>query len=362
MRRRTADVAVVGAGPSGRAIAHRLAAHGLAVTISAPGPRRRWRPTYACWSDELPGWVAPEAIAVAVDSVRVRGLRVIDVPRGYTVLDTPALQHSLFRDDITEIDGLATSLAAHQVLVGDTAVNADVVIDARGTTHQGPQQIAWGIIVPAEVAEPVLDGAAAVLMDWSGPSFLYAVPLAPDRVLLEETCLLGDPGPSLPELRHRLAARLARHGIDPDAALATERVSFGLTGIHRRPWRHRPLCFGARAGLMHPATGYSVAAALATADEVARAIAAGRDPGRTLWRRRARAVHALRRIGVAALARLPDEELAGFFDAFFALPVHRQRAYLSDRSDAGGVLAAMAAQFAAADRVTRRTLLRALLG
>src|SRR5699024_7540249 len=110
---------------------------------------------------------------------------------------------------------------------------------------------------------------------------------------------------------------------------------------------------------MHPATGYSVAASLSAADGVVGALARGRDPSRALWPWSARTVRRLREIGLTALSLLEPAAMAGFFDAFFALPAARQRAYLSGRTDVAGTAAAMWSLFRAVDPGTRRALARA---
>ncbi|WP_164473724.1 FAD-dependent oxidoreductase [Gordonia insulae] len=66
------DVAVVGAGPAGRALAHHLLLRGLTVTLVDPHPNAPWRPTYACWTDELPPWLPADAVSAQVDSVEIR--------------------------------------------------------------------------------------------------------------------------------------------------------------------------------------------------------------------------------------------------------------------------------------------------
>ena len=86
---------------------------------------------------------------------------------------------------------------------------------------------------------------------------------------------------------------------------------------------------------MHPGTGYSVASSLAEADTVAKAIADGRDPNAALWPRSAKAVSALRGVGLNALLTLDSGEVATFFDTFFDLPVEAQRSYLSRSAGRG---------------------------
>ncbi|WP_262365355.1 lycopene cyclase family protein [Gordonia sp. OPL2] len=365
------DVAVVGAGPAGRALAHRLLLRGMTVTIVDPRPGATWRPTYACWTDELPPWLPAGAVSAHVSSVEIRTPDATRIARGYSVLDNAGLQRALTVDGARIVPERATRVAPDHVITDSGIVRASTVVDARGTSGQGPRQTAFGVVVTRERARPVLGAAEAVLMDWapleeaagatfgdSGvPSFLYAIPLDDERVLLEETCLAGDPPLSITALRARLQARLGRL---TDDALDTESVSFSLEGVDS-PWRRTPLPFGARGGLLHPATGYSVGMSLAAATVVADAVAAGRDPADDLWPTGGRAVHRLRTAGLHALLALDADQTREFFAAFARLPVARQRAYLSGRTDLSGSVAAMLTLFGRADHRTRRALARAVL-
>jgi lycopene beta-cyclase len=116
--------------------------------------------------------------------------------------------------------------------------------------------------------------------------------------------------------------------------------------------------FGAAAGLVHPASGYSVADSLRLAPKVAEAIAVGGAAAarRVVWSARARAVHRLRRAGLSTLLALSPAQTAEFFALFFALPPHRQYAYLSGREDLAGTAAAMADLFRAAPWPLRRAM------
>ena len=226
------------------------------------------------------------------------------------------------------------------------------------------EQTAYGVVVDAATAAPLLGDGEALFMDWrpdhgdaGWPTFLYAVPLGGGEVLLEETSLARRPGVPLPVLRRRLRARLAHHGITPPADARVERVRFPVD----RPRHATPgvLGFGAAAPLVHPATGFSVADALRLAPEVAEALAVGglRAARRVVWSPQARAVHRLRRVGLEALLRMPPEAVPAFFETFFALPERHRRAYLSGRDDLGAMLAAMGALFVRADGRLRGRLL-----
>lgn len=207
-------------------------------------------------------------------------------------------------------------------------------------------------------------------MDWwrggGGPAtFLYAVPVPGGRVLLEETSLARRPGLGMAELRRRLYARLDEHGIP--AGDAVERVRFPVDTPPPARFGRGAIPFGAAAGLVHPATGFSVADTFRLAPRVAGAIhrtlrrgplAVNLAARHAMWPPAARVVHRLRRYGLATLLALTPEQVPEFFALFFALPAHRQRAYLSGRTDVTGTAAAMAALFRAAPGPLRRALVR----
>jgi lycopene beta-cyclase len=101
-----------------------------------------------------------------------------------------------------------------------------------------------------------------------GFRFMYVLPLAPDRLLVEDTCF-GD-APALDEGAGaaRIDAWLAAHALGPSRIVRRER------GVLPMPWAGGPtprpswpLVAGYRGGFFHPATGYSfpIAARLAAA-------------------------------------------------------------------------------------------------
>jgi lycopene beta-cyclase len=206
-------------------------------------------------------------------------------------------------------------------------------------------------------------------MDWrhvapGDPTFLYVVPLAGGRWLVEETSLAGhEPVPEA-KLRRRLAMRLGR-----DLVADAERVERVLipmaSGVPQRS--QRVVGFGAAGGYVHPATGYSVAASLRAAPRVAGAIAhsLGRsadpralslDAWNAVWppeQRRARALHDY---GLQAILRMSHEEIGVFFDAFFALPEREWAEYLRVDTTATDVARVMRAVFSAVPWALRRRL------
>ena len=374
----TAQVIVVGGGPAGRALTHRLGVHGVHATLVDPHPDRQWVATYAAWHDELPSWIAQSALASVVDGALAYTPERTYVDRAYAVFDTPALRQSLDPLGARVVTGTAREVSTHRVRLDGAELVADTVIDCRGGGSHGPRQTAYGIVVERGIGEQILGPAPAVLMDWRHPdpnsrwqadgppaSFLYAIPLGADHVLLEETCLAGAPAIGLAELAERLSRRLSAAGIGTATVAAatsrTERVSFPLAGAGRRPWSTDPICYGARGGLLNPITGYSVGVALREADSVAASIAQGIDPRTVLWPRRARTVWKLRLRSLAVLLDLDPVQTTDFFTGFFSLPQPMQASILSDRADPVGTAAAMTRVFAAIDHRTRLRVLRSMM-
>ncbi|SEP44181.1 lycopene cyclase family protein [Amycolatopsis saalfeldensis] len=367
-----ADVLIAGGGPAGWALARACARRGLATTVVDPAPHRPWRNTYGVWSDELPG--LPAGVIAAAPSATVAfGTREHRLDRGYLVLDNEGLRSWLTGERVHVVTGQAAAVesgrhGATVVLTDDRRLAAAVVVDASGASRvlfggkargARAEQTAYGLVLPAAEAERLGPGAAgtAVFMDWrgGGPSFRYQLPLGDGSVLVEETSLARRPGLPVDELARRLRARLAAAGVRGRYAVAEERVRIVLDVP--LPGRGAVVPFGVAAGLVHPATGYSLATSLRLAPPVAAAIAAAFDAGppaaaraakRTLWTPEARTVHSLRRHGLHALCGMPPGEPAEFFDLFFTLPPTAQRAFTSGRDDLPGTAAAMTRLFRAA--------------
>lgn len=386
-----ADVLVLGGGPAGRALAGECAARGLRTTLVDPAPDRAWRATYGAWADELPTTL-PDAVVGARVPARAFGTGPHRLARRYAVLGTGALRSHLDAGlaDVRVVGARAGSVralgAGHAADTSAGELTADVVVDATGAPRRGTaaEQTAYGVVVPEEAAAELVAPGEALFMDWrpdhghdGWPTFLYAVPYGDGTVLLEETSLARRPGLALPELRARLHARLRRWGVDAGEQAPVERVRFPVD-VPRAP--AHPVPFGAATPLVHPASGFSVATALALAPAVADALHDGLDtPGSghgaahrvgrpgdraaagaraVLWPPAAVAVHRLRRHGLQTVLGLPPALVPAFFEAFFRLPDHRVRAFLSGRDDLPGTLAAMAGLFRHADPAIRGRLLR----
>lgn len=354
---------VVGAGPAGRALAHRALVHGLTVTVVDPDPDRAWTATIGAFADDLPEWLPSDVIASRTASFVVYVPQRREIPRAYCILAPGTLQEALSLGGATLIRRPASEVTAHSVRLDDgSLLVADTVVDARGsrptvpTTTSVARQRAHGTVV-ATSHPPEM-----VLMDWrhspaDAPSFNYRVDLGNGRRLIEETCLAGAPATSIDELARRNAAQQLSPGVAPTPGATTvsstdaehECVDFPLHD-DPTPWRAAPtraLKFGAGGGLMHPATGYSIAESLDAADRVAWALARGKDARATLWPRSARLTYRLRMLGLGVILGFDGPALTAFFDAFFGLPIPRQRAYLNGRWSARDTAATMWAIFIA---------------
>ncbi len=357
----------VGGGPAGRALAAAVAGRGLRTVLVDPAPDAPWRATYGSWAGELPPDL-PAPVVAARAAGRAIALSEHRLGWEYAVLDVAALRAhldaQLSRHGVRVRRGRAAGWDDGAVRLADGGqLRAAVVVDAGG--HRQPlragrhrhaaEQTAAGVVVDEDTAAPLVAPGEALFMDWrpdhgedGWPTFLYGIPLGGGAVLLEETSLARRPGLPLPVLRERLRVRLARHGVVVPAGAGGESVRFPVDSPrHRTPG---VLAFGAAAPLVHPATGFSVAASLRLAPLVADAIAtrlpAGRgralaDARSAVWPPGARAVHRFRRIGLEALLRMPPAEVPAFFETFFALPPAHRWSYLAERADLRGTAATM---------------------
>jgi lycopene beta-cyclase len=211
--------------------------------------------------------------------------------------------------------------------------------------------------------------------DDAEPTFLYALPLGPTRLFVEETSLVARRPPSLDRLRRSLETRLRRMRIEPLSVRHIERCVIPM-GLALPLPRQRIVAFGAAASMVHPATGYQLMRALRTAGTVADAIArslggsatrspvgpdaAARAAYHALWPRRDRTAWRLYRFGMDVLTRLSRDELAAFMRAFFNLPAATWQRYLTGALGPLDIALAMLRMLVVADADTRRQLLACL--
>jgi lycopene beta-cyclase len=176
----------------------------------------------------------------------------------------------------------AEEVAAHQVTVRHAdgsreIVHARVVIDARGPdrAHVNAAACGWQkflgqelvLAAPHGLTRPMLMDATVAQRD--GFRFVYTLPLAPDRLLVEDTYFSDSSYLDVSALRVEVAAYAAARGWQV-AAIAREE-----TGVLPMPWQlaapqpRAPLVAGYAGGWFHPVTGYSFPIAVRLAALVA---------------------------------------------------------------------------------------------
>jgi lycopene beta-cyclase len=175
----------------------------------------------------------------------------------------------------------AKTITAHEVELGDgRRLSGQLVVDARGPEQSAGSGATQGYqkFVGLELRLRGPHGRRIpMLMDATLPQdegfrFMYVLPLAPDRLLVEDTYVTDTPFLD----RSAVASRALRYAADQGFEVAA--VEREETGVLPLPWagRHEfslqgPLLAGYQGGWFHPVTGYSFPIALRLACAVARA-------------------------------------------------------------------------------------------
>jgi lycopene cyclase-like protein len=370
---RTAIV-IAGDGPAGSALAACCAEAGLPVTLVGPTPQAPWPATYGAWTDELDqvsGLGGERLWRHRFDEPRVAFDRgpPQGAGRAFGLLDNEILREVL-RDRLARAGGRVRSGTVVAVRVdaqGSVATMDDgerlpaaLVVDATGhrprlatpgTGREPGWQVAFGIV--GRIRDPPVPPGGMSFMDWrqppgadgATPSFLYAMDLGGGRAFVEETSLAARPALPVGVLQRRLARRLTAAGTAVVAVESVERVVFPM-GVAVPPRPQPVLAFGAAAGMVHPATGFQVAAALRRAPAVAAALADALAPSdarpadvaarawSAVWPADLLRQRDLHRYGLEVLLGLDAAATQRFFQTFFALPVADQRCYLSGADSA----------------------------
>ncbi len=373
MTNRNTDVVVVGDGPAGSALARACVRRGLDTMLV--GGDQPWPATYGCWIDDLEAAAVDLGdtaglVTASIDEVAVVTDRRQVLTRPYGVLDNEALRGRVLADVDLLVGRAERVTAAGTGFVVDLAdgssIRARLVIDATGwpSALVAPARAtapAWQTAIGVVLREPPTgDLATPTLMDFRpvraglesaavgssarrdstiGPAgvstFAYAMPVH-DGWLVEETVLAARPAVEPISLLARLAARLGRH---PDTllgdAVRSEYVRIPMGTPITAASTVVP--FGAAAGYIHPATGYSVGAALRAVPRVADAIVDAvhgsgvvdlDDVWEAVWPTALRRTRVFHDMGLSMLLRLDAAGQSEFFSTFFDLPTDRWSAFL----------------------------------
>ncbi len=408
---RLVDVVVIGDGPAGSALAAACGRRGVDVVLV--GPDLAWEQTYGTWVDDLAGVEGLADVAgvlgVTIESIAVHTDRSRELRRAYGLFDNQALRR-VVRGDVEHVCGRVDTVTSspdgatrHRVHVTPTGSDqaasgeamefrARLVVDTAGwpssfARRSSTTAPAWQTAMGVVLAEPpdgdlghatwmdfraVGAGAVPARRSSIGPhgvtTFCYSLPVR-DGWMVEETVLAARPAVEPIALLPRLAARLGRHPDDVlAAAVRTEYVRIPMGGP--RPDGDQPVvAFGAAAGYVHPATGFSVTASLRAAprvgDAVVEALAATSSSSSAdsslvsdaVWTPAMRRTRVLHDYGLEVLLRQEDDEVRAFFGEFFDLPVEQWSSYLRIDTPPGELAAVMMRLFSASSWSMRRRLM-----
>lgn len=367
MSARKTDIAILGGGLSGGLIALALSARRpeLDVLLIERGEALGGAHVWSFFASDV----------AARDRALVEPL-VVQAWNGYEVafpgrrrqLTTPyrsatsaafdaAVRKALPRDAILSGVNVQAADATSVTLDDGRTIEANAVIDARGPRalpHMigGWQKFAGRLLrlaAPHGLTRPIVMDATVPQI--GGYRFVYCLPFSETEVFVEDTYYADGPDLDAPQLHARIADYAAQrgwqvesHGMDETGVLPV--VAGGDFEAFWRASSHGPALAGARAGLFHPLTSYSLpdavrfASALSALDRIsAEALGSfSRDWAATHWRK-GRFYRMLSRMLFGAAE--PDQRWR-VLERFYGLPeplIERFYAGRSTRADMLRVLA-----------------------
>jgi len=285
-----ADVLLVGGGLASSLIALRLRRERPALRIVLLerdlriGGEHTWCHFATDVSPQIGEWLAP-LVVHDWPGYEVRfpaHARTLSTPyRAITSERLHAVMASLLGEDAW-LGVEAAEVRAGEVKLADgRRLAAPLVIDARGPRRSRRLALAWQKFIGQEVRlarphglqRPVVMDATVPQID--GYRFLYVLPLAPDRLLVEDTRYSDTPALDRAELTRDIEAYASRSGWEISAVVREEQgvLPIALAGDIEAYWNEAPAGGGAdaglRAALFHPTTGYSLPDAARQAELIA---------------------------------------------------------------------------------------------
>jgi lycopene beta-cyclase len=269
------DYALVGGGLQNGLIALALRTHRPNATIAMieRGDTVGGNHTWCFHADDVPAWIEPAVVArwPGYDVAFASRTRSLATP--YACVTSPSLARRV-RDAVDQllVQTTAEHVADTHVVTSRGVIEARVVIDARGPAHTPPCACGWQkflgqevtLAAPHHLDRPILIDATLPQRD--GFRFMYVLPLAPDRLLIEDT-FFSDAAVLDAEWSRQDIGQYARSKGWQIAEVEREE-----TGALPMPWAmeppvpRMPISAGYAGGWFHPVTGYSfpIAARLAT--------------------------------------------------------------------------------------------------
>ncbi|KAL3615830.1 hypothetical protein CASFOL_040124 [Castilleja foliolosa] len=378
------DLIVIGAGPAGLRLAEQVSKHGIKVCCLDPSPLSMWPNNYGVWVDEFESLGLEECLDKTwpLTTIHINDQKTKYLDRAYGRVNRKEFKIKLLSNCV------ANCVTFHKAKVwkvehgefessvacdDGTELKASLVVDASGFTssfveYDKPRnlgyQIAHGIL--AEVDSHPFDLDKMVLMDWRDshlgnepylrksnskiPTFLYVMPFDSNLVFLEETSLVSRPALSYTEIKDRMVARLRHLGIHVRAVIEDEKCVIPMGGtLPKIP--QGLMAMGGNSGIVHPATGYTVAQTMMLAPIVAEIIVECLGSTRMirgsqlhhrvwngLWPLDRRCERQFYNFGMETLLKLDLNGMRRFFDAFFELDPHYWQGFLSSRLTVGELL------------------------
>ncbi len=289
-----ADVILVGGGLANGLIAWRLRQMqpDLRTLVLEAGPTLGGNHTWSFHPTDLAPaqreWIAPlVSHRWTTHSVRFPGFdrqleggyASISSARFAAVIGDALSQQVRTRQRVIEVAPTRVRLASGEQL------RAGAVIDGRGPRNGTHLALGFQTFVGHEVQTASAHGLKApILMDATvaqlgGYRFVYVLPLAPDVLLIEDTCYADSEAIDVDALRARIGSYAVAQGWRIARILREEQgvlpiVLGGDASAFWRDARDVPRS-GLAAGLFHPTTGYSLPDAVALADAIAASLAHG---------------------------------------------------------------------------------------
>jgi len=168
----------------------------------------------------------------------------------------------------------ATRIEPHRIALPGRDLGATVVIDARGPERTAAPRCGWQTFVGQELEVPGHGLELPIVMDATvaqrgALTFMYALPLTPDVLLLEDTAFADSSFLDVAAGRRAIADYAAARGWTLGRVLREETGVLPLPLEMEPPAPTPPLVAGYAGGWFHPVTGYSFPIAARLADLIA---------------------------------------------------------------------------------------------